>query len=348
MFLFYSSFAAAWWNEPHMAVVRIAERMITKQQKDWMNVLFSMWPSEADTMVSASTWHDEIPENSAQVSIMKNWHFADKPILAPGFEYEYQPTYNVTSVVSDSMNALFNPTTKSLYAYHFLFRNLVHFIGDIHTPCHTAAYYSPKFEEGDRGGNSLKINCKYGEPCKQLHKMWDSGVLNFQHMYLDTNELLDEFEHNISHIMQMHPESSLPTVKSLNAYLWFNETYDVAVNYAYGMLKDLNNSELDKYDLMPNYISKGAMAAEIQIVKAGYRLAYVIQEFFKVHSPEDPRIFTSAKVPAREIILWVIDSIVILVVIVYTILLLAKCEFKWSPKFKVDEQSALTDTPIYT
>lgn len=348
MFLIFVYFSLSWWNEPHQAIVRIAEKMLTKEQKEWMNVLFSMWPSEPDTMVSASTWHDEIGETQAQVKLMMDWHFGDEPIFAEGFTTKVPRTYNITSVVYDSINSLRNPTTKSLYAYHFLFRNLVHFIGDIHTPCHCAAYYNEKWPEGDRGGNSVKLTCKYGQPCGQLHKMWDSGCLNFQNMYLDTDELLDEFEFNISHIMKMHPESSLPSVKNMDPFLWFNESHKVAKDYAYGMLLNLNDTELDKYDLGPNYITQGALQAEIQIVKAGYRLAYVIREFFELHHPDDPRIFTKEKIPKREIALWIIDGFACIIVIVYTILLLKGHSFKWSKRFKVDEQSALTETPMYT
>ena len=350
MLSFFFISAAAFWNEPHMAIVRIAEKTITQEQADWLNILFQMWPSEPDTMVSAATWHDDVNYNVAKV--MAQWHFSDIPIIHPNFTLENPTiTYNVTSVLNDTLEALFDSSTTNVWALHFLFRNLAHFIGDCHTPVHSAAYFSEQYPEGDYGGNRVYFDydyCDFGTPCDQLHKMWDSGVLNFQSMYIDDPKVLEEFEYNISHIMSMHSPGSLPTIHILDPYEWIQEAHDVAVNYAYGKLVDLHNTSVRYKTVSSDYFVEGQAQAENLIVKAGYRLALIIDKFWNIHHPGDPRIKTSSAMPAREIILWILDSVIILVTIVYAALLIKekKCSLFANPAFqgsRYEEISGLSD-----
>ena len=351
LFSFFLPFSAEFWNEPHMTIVRIAEKSIPSYQSEWLNILFGMWPSEPATMVSAATWHDDVSGFVARV--MSQWHFSDGPIVDPNFNLtDFEETYNVTSVLNDTINALFDPTTTNIWALHFLFRNLAHFIGDAHTPCHTAAYYSEQYPTGDRGGNSVKLNkttCHFGTPCDQLHKMWDSGVLNFQYQYLSSDSILQEFEYNVSHIMKMHSPGALPTVHILDPSYWEKETHQVAVEYAYGKITDLNDTTVNNKNLAPDYFVEGQQQAELLIVKAGYRLSFIIQQFFAVHNPEDPRMATVEVIPAREIVLWVVDSLIIAAVIVYSVLIILKkdvsCKRLQGPKYE-EVATGVQPTPL--
>lgn len=69
-----------------------------------------------------------------------------------------------------------NQTTaqRALFA-----RYLIHVVGDIHQPLHSVSMYNETFPNGDRGGNSLKIQLMNGT-LRDLHSFWDAGAFRIQ------------------------------------------------------------------------------------------------------------------------------------------------------------------------
>ena len=58
-----------------------------------------------------------------------------------------------------------------------MLRYLVHVVGDVHQPLHSAELFDDdRFPKGDMGGNLFLIN--YKEDIENLHKFWDSGADN--------------------------------------------------------------------------------------------------------------------------------------------------------------------------
>lgn len=53
-----------------------------------------------------------------------------------------------------------------------MMRNLIHFVGDVHQPLHSADRYTRQYPSGDRGGNDFPI--EYDDDIKELHALWDS------------------------------------------------------------------------------------------------------------------------------------------------------------------------------
>jgi hypothetical protein len=56
-------------------------------------------------------------------------------------------------------------------------RLLIHYVGDIHQPLHTASRYDAMYKKGDRGGNFFNLQDIGG--AKNLHSAWDSVVYEF-------------------------------------------------------------------------------------------------------------------------------------------------------------------------
>ena len=58
-------------------------------------------------------------------------------------------------------------------------RFLVHIIGDIHQPLHTATLFSKLFPNGDLGGNAFNITYPARKSLKDLHSYWDATAGNY-------------------------------------------------------------------------------------------------------------------------------------------------------------------------
>ena len=54
---------------------------------------------------------------------------------------------------------------------------LVHYVGDIHQPEHSATLVDSKYPQGDEGGNAEKIPSVDG--ADDLHFVWDSGIFEY-------------------------------------------------------------------------------------------------------------------------------------------------------------------------
>ena len=71
-------------------------------------------------------------------------------------------------------NVLKATAERALFA-----RYLVHIVGDIHQPLHSAALFNKTYKSGDQGGNFLRIKTLDGKT-SNFHAFWDSGAYLFQ------------------------------------------------------------------------------------------------------------------------------------------------------------------------
>ena len=104
-----------------------------------------------------------------------NWHFINTPYVEGPVVAPIQPPgteYNVVWAIEQARNVLSNPDSSTLDKARQL-RFLLHFVGDIHQPLHTASLYSAQFPDGDRGGNNFIVN---GGNVSNLHEFYDSGA----------------------------------------------------------------------------------------------------------------------------------------------------------------------------
>lgn len=312
MLLFFCKEAGSWWGAPHYTVAKIAETMLSEDQLKYINDVLFTWDSEKAIFRDTANWHDDL--KPIGMPLMAGWHFRNQPIYTEDYNGSYNDpiSYNITQANMDCIESIMNPETSSIWMLGFCFRLLSHFVADAHCPVHSAGRWSQAFPDGDRGGNSQAIVCDYGQPCRNMHMLWDSACLDFQIWPVDEKEL-PEYEKNVTNLINNYqPEKFFPeTYTSIDPVQWESEAYSYAEKYTYGMLPD---------DTVVNgtYIQKGADAAKQLISTAGFRLATVMQSFFDVRKNSLPAFEPSHH--SSAIYGWVIDGILLVVAIIYTII----------------------------
>ena len=298
-------------------IVQIALQSLKKKQRNWITNLLKYWPSEEQDINLVANWQDMIISDIDRV--FQQWHFADTPYIAEGFTpTEMEFTYNITEAIESAVNALMDESTTSIWSLIFNIRNLIHFVGDSHCPVHSITYYGPDYESGDAGGNFRKTDCSLivngSNPyyCSNLHKVWDSAILNYDaNKYTAPDDPM--FWQNISILTQLYPKKTLQSeINNLSPYDWVKESYETAVKYTYG------NLENEKY-INSVYVEQGYPQAQKRIVLAGYRLGAILKQFFDTRGyislPSEP-VYTN------EIIAWVLDVVILIVIVVYSILII--------------------------
>jgi hypothetical protein len=155
-------------------------------------------------------------------------------------------------------------------------RLLIHYVGDIHQPLHATSRFTSKYPNGDRGGNSFPLTKV--DDISNLHSLWDSVL----HMYSndlalplsssDWAYLGDQAEA----LTQVYPESHFTDLH--NDYTkWDDESLAIAESFVYDNISE-NSTPSDEY------LAQGVIIAEEQIVKAGYRLAYLFENMWGTNS----------------------------------------------------------------
>jgi len=102
---------------------------------------------------------------------------------------------------------------------------LIHLIGDVHQPLHTAQLFTREYPNGDRGGNEICIRVAPNTAALDLHRLWDGLITsstNTARLGKIATDLLTKF----SRVGLREFEHKTPDA-------WAKESYEIATKIAY-------------------------------------------------------------------------------------------------------------------
>lgn len=305
----------AWSFGGHLTIARMAEKLLGEDSqtvsdvKSILSILEKSNPSltkkEVDhPFVECAIFADEIKYEGG--GYQSGWHFMDQPYLDEGgkpsdFGYKI-PTNNVTdairSIVSwfkEEGDYTNNQYYKAIHgswprdhtdedSYSVAIRLLIHYVGDSHQPLHSETRLDKEYPSGDRGGNDLHLPSHYS--LKNLHAVWDRVVYKLKknpHLPFEADGFAD-FDDYVDSLMQNYPVDSLDgDVTNLDPAQWEKESFKIASTFSYIGVHDGEK-------LSDDYVQKGQVMAEQQLVKAGHRLANLLKTL-KFHTPSAQALF---------------------------------------------------------
>lgn len=274
----------AYWSTGHMIISKIAyEEIKNKDPKMLAEIekeigLLKEWSMEGNhTFIESAVWADD--NKAVAWGAMSNWHFVDTPVIRPDFHGETEvELMNATWATYEMEKTIKNknkPKFDSGLAVSFAWRYLIHLVGDMHQPLHSASLYSAKFEHGDRGGNSFHIHYEDDHQIKNLHALWDACVGQYGSIWAPMNQ--NEYEHIstvATNLTNSIPRSAVADrVKILDNRVWATESNEIAEKVVYA---DIQPNEAPSEE----YLARGRRVVDEQLVVAGYRLADMMMELF--------------------------------------------------------------------
>ena len=246
--IFYSVDLFAWGATGHETTCAIAERHLTRKAKHHISKAL-----DGKSIVYWATWMDNA-SHTPEFAYTSTWHYANIDENETFETAAVEPKGDVLRAVEDQIALLKSgKLTKDEEA--LALKMLVHFVGDMHCPMHMG-------HKSDKGGNRWQL--QFFNQGKNLHSIWDSGVIDNAHKW--------SFDEWASQLDRVSRKEMAEIVKGTPRD-WGKETYLIAGQiYASTPV----GSKLS-YD----YVNEWAPVAEQQLLRAGLRLAYILNDIYR-------------------------------------------------------------------
>lgn len=235
-----------WGKAGHDAIAYIAECHLTPKAK--ANIEKHLG---GKSIVYYSTWMDEY-RRTPEYKHTTTWHTG-------GVDKDFRSTPearkkdgDAVAEIENAIAALRNYKKLDAAAVNLNLKFIIHLAGDMHCPVHI------KYPD-------IKMNFKVKLKGKAMtyHALWDSGLLSASHAwsYMEYRHQLDRYSKAERDAMSKGSPAD-----------WFHESAkDCVVIYDWAKPDDA---------LEQDFVNKAHELAEMQIIKAAYRLARTLNELF--------------------------------------------------------------------
>lgn len=168
LFLYLPSQVYAWGLTGHRVVGEVADKHLSVKARLAIKKILGY-----ESIAMASNWADFVKSDSAYKHI-DSWHYVnlpeglDKAGVHKFLDDDTTPNiYNKTNEMIATLKSSKSSASEKLMAL----RLLIHFVGDLHQPMHTA-------RKADLGGNRFYVT--WFNDKTNLHSVWDSKLVDFQ------------------------------------------------------------------------------------------------------------------------------------------------------------------------
>ena len=240
IFLIFKTFA--WGYKGHQLVAEIAKSCLKKKIID--SVQFYLGEISFE---KAAVWMDEIKSDS-KYDYLKPMHYIN---------VEKDKTYvkvNDANIINELDLVISELRNKKLKSKEEIKNNLLilfHLVGDLHQPLHVG------YGE-DKGGNTILFTYKNNKT--NLHRIWDTNIIDESKLcYADCKRLKKRVYRKEKKVGEIN-----------TSLVWMNESR-LLLNTVY----DYPQAGIDSV-----YIKKNTALVKTQIIRAGVRLAIILQSTF--------------------------------------------------------------------
>lgn len=236
-----------WGNTGHRVIGEVAYQRISKRTLKKINSLL-----DGMSLAQVSTFADEI-KSDKRYRRYNPWHYANVKTDETYTESKKNKAGDIVFAIQKCVETLKNPLSSRADKQFYL-KLLVHFVGDLHQPMHLG-------KPSDRGGNDVKL--KWFGRNTNLHRLWDSNMI-------------DDYGMSYSELTANLPKLKTAELKQIvqaPLMVWVNESHDLA--------KQIYSSLPDNRNLVYRYSYDHFETVQMQLIKAGVRLAALLDDIFK-------------------------------------------------------------------
>lgn len=238
----------AWGPKGHDIVAYIAEQHLSKRAKRNVEQVLGGY-----SMVYVANWMDNA-SHTEEYDYTKTWHYVNVDHQEGSYAYsKKEPKGDAVVAINNIVKRLkceeLTPEEERVQLMM-----LIHLVGDMHCPMHAG-------HKSDRGGNNTKV--KFFGKQQKLHTVWDSLIVEAAHnwSYTEWQREIDRVDRKTEkRIMQGTPNN------------WIEECVLLA--------DDVYTRSTKSGNLSYDYVAHYAPTIEQQLLKAGIRLAKLLEEIY--------------------------------------------------------------------
>lgn len=278
----------SWHGAGHMLVAHIAFKDLQKKQiiidaaDQDLAVLAPYSKDGSHRFAESAVWSDDI--KGVAWLAFNEWHFYDHYYIkdfTPGPLPDNQT--NIVWALKQCIRTLKGEAEhRSIQKLgkSFMLRFLFHLVGDIHQPLHNVSLVNADFPQGDRGGNSFKIDMPGNH---DLHTLWDKVLGKIPEMSIPLKDAdFKKLDGYADQLMKDFPKSSFTeALKEKSFDKWSLVGLDDAKKYVYDGIT-VNGKPTEEY------LNRGYKRASELIALAGYRLSDLLVEIYS-KTREEPQ-----------------------------------------------------------
>ncbi len=232
----------AWGKKGHELVAEVAIHYLdAATKKNVLDYLNGTKPEEA------ATWMDD-QRKDPSYDFMKPYHYvnfeAGTPVTEPSGD-------NIISRLNTTLRELDHKQNLSKEDIKIRLFYLFHLVGDLHQPLHEG--YGT-----DKGGNTYQVSF-FGKGTN-LHSVWDTDMIEYKNLTLEACL-------NCNH----YNAKEMAALQNINIIAWATE--------GRGYLGQVYN--LPDHQMTVAYVEDSMPMVQLQILKAGLRLASILEYYFK-------------------------------------------------------------------
>lgn len=249
--------------------------------------LHGVTAADANEMRFALTtgWADLI-RNADPAHHRDRWHYINWPFQPegePGIVPKPPQSENILSALAHNERAFRSSAAPEQRAVALAW--LLHLIGDLHQPLHTAQLFTREYPEGDRGGNEICIRVAPERETLNLHMLWDGSIMSGDDTRAPAGIAAE--------LRKKFPEIQTAELARAEPSAWAKESFELAKKYAYqnGQLRGTPKAQRRDCGTVGNarvlpagYLPKSKEIAERRIALAGYRMARLLLQLCKAGS----------------------------------------------------------------
>lgn len=239
--------AFGWGQKGHDVTASIAQNHLTPAAASAVDSLL-----QGQSMVYWANWLDGA-SHTPKYDYSKTWHYKN---IDPEYTYESMPPAPGGDIVSAlKEQTKFLSSGAGTRAENALaLKMIIHLMGDLHQPLHMGW-------KKDRGGNGRSLY--FFERATNLHSLWDSSLPEGAHKWSYT-EWTDQID-------RANP-GTIEIITSGSFDDWGRETASIAA--------DVYAATPEESKISYDYIQAWTPVVEQQLLKAGLRLAQVLNGIF--------------------------------------------------------------------
>jgi hypothetical protein len=243
--------SSAWGVLGHRIVGEVADQYISAKTRKAIQQILG-----TESMAMSANWADFIKSDTSY-NYLSSWHYVNLPAdLTKTALFSFlddTATPNIYNKLNEMVGVLKDVKSTSAQK-KFALRVLIHLMGDLHQPMHTA-------RKDDLGGNRVLLTW-FGERTN-LHGVWDEKLIDFQQLsYTEYTKAIN------------HPSpAEFTTWQKTSLKDCVFESYEICNKiYATGIKVD------DKLSYRYNFDWIGTVNQ--QLLKGGIRLAKVLNDIY--------------------------------------------------------------------